>query len=542
MASIYRNIPQLKVQLIDTQIMVCRWGRATGKTKIGGYWTVNRAMRMPRSGNAIAGATYTHLMTKLAPGIVREWEELGWKEGIHFWLGKFPPKEYRIPKGLQPMLSPKHTVFWYNGSYTQFLSTERGLNNALSADSIYFDEARFLPHEKVREIQLTLRGNNGHFGHLSCHTSSLLTSDAPRSARSQWFNDYERQMNGDMIDTIFEASICLNNLKLELTQAKSERKRISLRAKINYYEGWLNEARKGQLYFSRASTLDNVHAIGIQTIENFKKMLTPSDFRISVLNKDSAAPPSSFYPLLNEEVHGFHSEDSAHISALDFYWDGMEKNCLWKSRKHYDPGTPLDIALDYNNAINSLVVGQGDQREYRMLNAFYVLGENREFLPDVVKKFTAFYRPHREKTVNYYYDNTAVSSDATGRISFAEEVCKELSKEGWQVIRHRINQASRHEHRFEFWLKLLGETDSRLPKFRYDLDDCRQWQISAENAEAKPTEGGRFRKDKSTETRKDKDGNYLVRPEDSTHLSEAADTLIDGKFGRSLIGSADFVE
>lgn len=540
--TIYHNAPQLKAQLVDTQIMVCRWGRATGKTSLGGWWTADRMNRMPRSGGAIAGTTYTHLLTKLAPGIIKAWQALGYKEGLHFWYGKYPPKNFRIPNGYQPMLSPKYCVFWWNGAYTQFLSADRGLSNALNADFIYFDEARFLAYEKVREISMTVRGNMAHFGHLSCHGSLLFTTDAPRSAKSQWINNMEKEQDPKVIEVIMMASIKLNHLKLEMMNSGSVKARAKIGQQIAYYENWLNEMRRGQVYFSKASTFENVHAIGIQAIKNFKKILSPQDFRISVLNLDSSAPPNSFYPLLNEEVHGFHSENVAYIESLPFEMkEGISKDCLWKDPRHYDRNGELDIAMDYNNAINSLVVGQGDQREYRLLNSMFVLGENREFLADVVAKFCNFYKQHKNKAVNYYYDHTAISGNAVGAANFKDEVVDALRKAGWQVREHRLWLASKHEEKFEFWLKLLGDADPRLPKLRFDLDDCEQWRISAQGAGVKQVEKG-FKKDKSTEHRKDRDGNYAVRPEDSTHLSDAADTLLDGKFARALRGSTIFIE
>jgi hypothetical protein len=533
---IYHNIPQIKMQLVDAQIMVAIMARATGKTHFGGFWTSDRMNRMARSGNAIAGSTYTHLLTKLAPGIISAWQALGYEMDKHFWFNKYPPKAYRIPNAHKPVLSPKYTVFWWNGSFTQFLSAENGLNNGLSADSIYFDEARFLPPDKVREITLTARGNFSHFGHLSCHNSLLFTSDRPRSAKSQWLNEMQKEMDTGMIDAIMKASVRLNQLKLEYTAA-SNRKREAIKPKMRYYEEWLNQARKGQVYYIEASTLDNVHALGLQAIKNFRRVLSPSDFNISVLNLKPGASPNSFYPLLNEEVHGFHSENVGYIEALDIdLKQGVTKDCRWKSPRHYDMGAPLDIAMDYNFAINSLSVGQGDRYSYRLLNSLFVLSTDRLYLADVVKKFCDFYKYHRNKVVNYYFDNTAISMNASGRISFKDEVVQELRKEGWQVVEHRITQASTHEHRFTFWQKLLGGKDDRLPAFGYDIDDAHLWQVSAENAGVKQSESG-FKKDKSTETRKDRDGNYYVRPEDSTHISEATDCLMDGKFGRLLMTS-----
>lgn len=534
---IYHNRPQVQLQLVDTQIMYARWGRATGKTQAGAWWVSNRMNNMARSGGTIVGSTYTHLLTKLAPGIIRAWEALGFQKDVHFWYNRFPPKKYKIPNGYQPLMSPKYSIFWYNGSYCQFLSAERGLSNALSADFHYFDEARFLPYDKIREITLTARGNFHHFGGHYRHGSMLFTTDAPRSAKSQWINEKEQEMDAELIQLIEQVAVRMNLLKLEYHKAgKTKQKQIA--KQVKYYEKWLDHARQQTVFFSRAKTTENIYAIGPQAIWNFKKILSPTDYLISVLNEDGNALPNSFYPLLNEEIHGFHSENTGYIERLNLELSDVEKDCLWKSPKHYSREAELDIALDYNNAINSLVVGQGDVLTYRLLNSFFVLGEHKEYLRDVVKKFCHFYRHHKNRIINYYFDQTAIPKDPTGRVIYKDEVIGILRKHNFRVKEHRIWQASSHDDRFYFWLRLMSGKDPRLPQFYFDIDDCEQWRISAEGAGVKQTEKG-FKKDKSTETKKDKEGNLLIRPEDSTHLSEAADTLLDGKFGHCLVDGDD---
>ena len=535
---IFQNKPQAQLQLVDTTIMYARWGRGTGKTDIGGWWLADRMNHMPRSGGLMAGTTYTHLLTKLAPGIIRSWEKMGYEQDVHFWFNRFPPKKYRIPGAYQRMWSPKYSVFWFNGSYCQMVSSERGLSNGLSADFQYFDEARFHKYEKVREITMTARGNYTHFGGQYRHCSMLFTTDAPRSKESQWINEAEKKMDKKKVELIQKASLHINQLRYFLSMTKSKKKADSLLRRIKKLAAALNDLRQGEVFFSRAKTTDNIHALGPEAIWNFKKILSPTDYLISVLNEDAIAAPDSFYPLLNEETHGYHSEHASYIEKLDIDLREVEKDCLWKSPKHYDMEKPLDIALDYNNAINCLAVGQGDLFIYRLLNSFYVLGEHNEYLRDVVSAFCHFYRHHKNKRVNYYYDHTAVAKDASGRVEYYKEVGNNLRKHGWKVKFHRIRKASSHNDRFYFWLRLLSGKDPRLPLFLFDRDDSDQWRISAEGAKVKQIEHG-FKKDKSTETKKDSKGQLLIRPEDSTHLSEAVDTLMDGKFGHCLIETND---
>jgi hypothetical protein len=531
---VYVNKPQLIVKLVDANTTACRWGRGTGKTKNIADWTVDRITKMPRCTTAIVGATYTHLLTKLAPGIVASWEAMGFREGIHYWFNSFPPKNRKIPKPLKPVLSPKYSIFWWNGSCTQFLSSDRGLSNGLDLDAIAFDEARFLDQGKVRETILTVRGNRTVFGGKYYHHSKLFCSDAPRSAKSQWFNNMAKQMDENVIKQIKLIAYFISTNQQEQLQTKSKTKQKQLQRLIDKWNKQLNELRTDALFFSMASTLDNAHVLGVDAIKGFRKLLTPTDYMTSVLNLDTPASPNSFYPLLNDEDHGYHSENEDYIEKLSGGMvDNKRKNSLWKSPKTYDTNKPLDIALDYNNAINSLVTGQDSGDVYRFINSFFTLGVDKEYLKDVVLEFCRFFKYHKNKEVHYYYDQTAIPKDASGRIVYKDEVIAILRQQGWTVVEHRIHQASTHNDRFYSWERLLSGQDERLPSFQFDLDDCQQWQISCENAGVKQTEKG-FKKDKSTENKKDRNGNYLLPPEASTHLSEAGDTLMDGKFGKLL--------
>jgi hypothetical protein len=533
--AIHMNPKQIEAWVVDAKTTLLQWGRGTGKTFYIGYWTSHRAHVMPRSGGSIIAPTYTQILTKLAPSIIAAWDAMGLVENVHYFYNKFPPKNYRVPKAYSSILSPKYTVTFWNGSWIQFLSADRGIANGLSTDYQAFDECKMIKYDKFREISLTARGNTSHFGGNYYHGSSLLTTDAPRDPSGQWFKDFEKKMDIQMIQLITEISLTILQLKEEQKKSKSKRSIIKAEKEIQHYNTILNKSREEAIFYSKASTIDNIHAIGPDQIFKYRRDMPSSEYKISVLNMDDVLMSNSFYSTLNADEHGYYGENVAFIEAL-----GVEvgdrnivKDCRWKSPKHYNKELPLDIGMDYNSAINCLAVGQGNIKKYRLLNSFFVLEEKGKHLADVVKVFCEFYKHHRNKTVNYYYDHTAIGKDSTGRKVFFKVVEQGLKAEGWIVKKHRMPSASTHMARYQFWLDLLDKENKSLPQFFFDLDDAKQWQTSAEGTGVKFLENG-FKKDKSSETRRNANKTLVVRPENSTHMGEAVDGLLFGKFGKSF--------
>ena len=65
-----------------------------------------------------------------------------------------------------------------------------------------------------------------------------------------------------------------------------------------------------------------------------------------------------------------------------------------------------------NNVIansNWIVAGQPDGRRLNVIKSFYVKFERK--IPEVVADFCTYYASHRNKTVVYYYDATALGSN-----------------------------------------------------------------------------------------------------------------------------------
>ncbi|SDK35104.1 hypothetical protein SAMN05421823_102528 [Catalinimonas alkaloidigena] len=521
---IHLNVPQLLFYLVQCSINVCIWGRGTGKSEGPiSLFSHDNVHRMPRGNGVFLGKTYEQLLTRTLPPVIKGWEKLGYREEVHFWVRKFPARKLKIKRAYVAPVDATHYITWYNGSGIYLGSLDRpGTLNGLSVDWLAADEARFLNRERLEtDVLPILRGNAEHFGKLSCHGSILFTTDRPRDAKSAWLNEYARLMDPELIETILAVQVKLLRLKEELLTAKANNQvkaQERLSRLMDRYLADLNELRTGAVYFSTASTLDNVHALGLNAIKNLKRVLSDLVYRASVLNHEVNKIDDGFYGLLDEEVHGYDAPNYDFIDGLQLnFREEVKKDCRWDT--DLNPLQPLDFAADYNAAINSMVIGQRQvgpvRNKYRFLNALYVKHPHR--LKDLAQEFIRYYRYHPTKEVNYYYDHTAVGTNASSDISYADEWVSILQAAGWQVNRHYIGQASSHHSRYLLW-QLGFSGDPRVDEFSYNRGNCHQWQVSCENAPVKQTNGS-FGKDKGSE----KDPS--VKPEDATHFSEAGDNL-----------------
>ncbi|MFS6555994.1 hypothetical protein VPJ68_11085, partial [Parabacteroides distasonis] len=101
------------------------------------------------------------------PGLLAAWERWGLKKGIHYVVGRQPPKQFG-----EPITRPhdwEQVITFYNGSVAIILSQDRpGAANSLTLSWLLVDEAKFI--DPVKLTQETLPANGGiksHFSRLS---------------------------------------------------------------------------------------------------------------------------------------------------------------------------------------------------------------------------------------------------------------------------------------------------------------------------------------------------------------------------------------
>lgn len=533
---LHYNKPQLLSMLVRPFEEYAVWGRGTGKSEgLIAPRALDNVLSMPRSTGAFVGATYQQLLTRTLPPVILGWEKMGYKKDVHYFIGKKPPKSWKWPEAYRPPLSYDYYIWWYNGSGIHLISQDRpGTSNGLSIDWIIGDETKLLNKKKLdSELLPTNRGNGQFFGHLAQHHSMLYCTDMPTQPSGKWILEKEKEMNVEQIDLIKNTALHIIVLKQQYRDAAKTKKPLILK-EIQQYENMLNELRFESVYYSEFSSLENIEALGVQYIKQMRRSLQDLEYQTSILGRRVFRIENGWYGLLDEDIHEYNSYD---YSYIDSHYTDLSRLATLDSRQDADimKDMPLDISLDYGGAHNFLVTGQPVNNTYRFLNAMYVKAMNKQHLKDLLQHFCEYYKGHPCKEINYYYDHTA-----TGTYQGAEESCDEivynyLTNAGWDVTRIYLGHTPPPKSRYILWQESLSGNNPDVPMAMFNKTNCKHLLISMYNCGVLPGGATGYEKDKRTEKKE------TVPQEDAPHFSDAADTLLWGRYSEANRSTGTFV-
>ncbi len=528
---IWLNKPQRESHLVNAHEHYHVWARGTGKTEGPiALRSLNIQNKMPRGATGMVAATYMQILTRTLPPLEKAWQRYGYMPDVHYWVGKFPPKNLKIPKAIYHPRSPEHSIFHLNGHVTHFMSLDRvGLSNGKTVDSIHGDEARFLNYQRyIDDIAPTNRGNREIFGHLSEHHSVTFCTDMPADQSGKWILDKEREVNKSLITQIINIQLEYNRYDVEINHpATTQPRKVYLARKMKDYAFALNELRKGSVFYSEATSLANIEVLGEDQFRQWKREMKPAIYERAILNKRIIQVEKGFYPLLDLERHTY--DDGYDYSFIDsnlalIRQPGFTQDSRYDADIRKDK--PLDIAFDSNGYFNCCCIGQEHSKEYRILNAFYVKDEDR--LEELCHNVTNYYRHHPTKVINFFYDHTYVGTDATRVYSYADLIAKLFTAKGWKVNMLHIGMQPRHDTRYRMWGAVLKEDDRRIMRVRINKTNCAQLLVALQRAAVRQGSKG-FEKDKRDEARI-----HAVPPEEATHFTDAFDTLYIGKYKHQI--------
>ena len=204
---VYFNNPQRLTQLIGANTTVIVAGRRTGKTdSIASPFVLRNMQRMKGSTGGIVVPTFKHGLTNTLPGLLAAWKRWGFLNGIHYVVGRKPPKSFG-----KPIIEPndyEHVITFYNGSCAIIISQDRpGSSNSLTLSWLLVDEAKFIDYEKLKDETLPANGGiKSFFGKHSFNHSIMILSDMPQTQKGSWFLHYKDKMDTELIATI-EATV-----------------------------------------------------------------------------------------------------------------------------------------------------------------------------------------------------------------------------------------------------------------------------------------------------------------------------------------------
>lgn len=481
------NLPQMLTILATQRRKYNEWGRGAGKSFIIAYQLKNIAHQMPRSSSVIVGETYQQILTRTLPSTINALEQLGYKKDLHYFIGRTAPKSWRWDEPYEPPLKYDYYMHWYTGAGFHLVSQDRpGSGRGLNTDAVIGDEMTLLDFTKLfNDVLATNRGSIDRFGKCPLHHSEFFCGTVPMTEKGKWVYRME------------------------------------------------DEARShpNDVFYLRASSEENRSNLGEQFFKDNKRRLPDLLYNAEILNIRPDKVDGGFYALLDENKHGYTAYNNSYLDSLN-YNVGPSLNCLQDGDLNMNG--PIDIAMDYGASINVVVVGQESpiNFKFRFINTLYVKHPFR--IVDLMNNFCDYYSSHTNKTINFFYDHTAIGGNALNNITYADEVVNILKSRGWKVIRKYVGQAPSHHARYLFWGIALSD-DKRLPEILINKNNSRVLLISMLHAGVKQGKNG-FEKDKSPER------NTNVDQSEATHPSDAADTLLYGKYMDRMHSLPSFID
>ena len=518
---VYFNKPQRLTQLIGANTTVIVAGRRTGKTdSIAAPFVLRNMQRMPGSTGGIVVPTFKHGLTNTIPGLLAAWKRWGFIEGIHYVVGRKPPKSFR-----QPIIDPKdyeHVISFYNGSVAVIISQDRpGSSNSLTLSWLLVDEAKFIDYAKLKDETLPANGGiKSHFGKHSFNHSIMILSDMPQTQKGSWFLHYRDKMDPELIKTIEATVYEIWRIKerIRTLNAKGATVPAYLKGYLRRLDRDLNKMRSVAVYYREYSSIENLQLLGENYIKQMKRDLTPLTFQTSILCQRIGIAKDGFYSSMREG-HKYDANDNQYLDTLGYDYDFSTLDS--RADKDVDPDAPICIGMDYNANINWIVAGQPRDRRLNVIKSFYVKFERK--IPALVEDFCRYYAEHRNKTVVYYYDATALGSNyAVNDQDFHYNVVKEFERHGWRVESVYLGNPMHHDEKYLLINNAFAGKQRLMPFFnRSNNEDL---ILAVQSAGVSRGRNG-FHKDKSGEKLAESEEDLLEHRTDGT---DAFDTLYIG--------------
>lgn len=505
-------------------------GRATAKTTdIIAERSQNIIYDMPKSYQVIVSDTYVNCLKNIIPALLEGWNRKGWREGIHYVTDKRPPAHFKLP--YKPVEVYKHTISLFNGAFFNLGSLDQpgGLAGG-SYQHMYGDEARLLKFEKLKKLTPAIRGEYTMFGHSVYYRGTTFTTDMPNivDGDEDWIMQDEKNMDVEQVKLALEVGLVLNEIKREIISHKQvgnyeaiEGLKANL---VRWTEKWIR-VRKDLTFFYVVSSFVNVDILTEGYFADSLKALGVEEFKSAILSlKINLKKGEKFYGNLGE--HHFY-DDGVLSSYYDKFslTDQIEESSL--ALRYIDHNAKLECGVDFGDMC-SVVVAQQRGNYLYCLKEFYTLAPENEV--QLGRKFREFFKNHKVKVLDMYYDRSGNQNSKTKR-DWANAVKKAIEYDnggstGWYVNLMSLNQATiLQEEEFNFAKALMSDNVKDLVKLKIDKFQCKCLKSSLELTKIKiklDAKGTRtLHKDKSSESLP-----IALRPMYSTNFSDAFKYLI----------------
>lgn len=482
---LYLNNMQLLVQIVDCNTVIIEAGRGTGKTEgVTSRRTIAVAKDLPRETSVLAHKSYVALLANVVPNILAFYSEPRGeeqkpllREGVDYVVGERTlPGHFQRPRFAPE--HPEHTIFFANGHNIRLVATDQQESIAGSnIVHIFIEEMKLNKGDKLKSRLIPAM----RIGRLSKNISQTQASiyyqgvtgvsDTARVSigEDSWFQEYEENMNEELIAEIVTLSLHINEALYNIHQGRNVE---AMHKRVAKYSPILNRMRKVATLYMRVSTFINRDVLGPQYFATQKKMLTSSEFLTSICSIREKKAENMFVANFDELTHTF--DDSYKYEAIMKF--NLKDNFRITSEylKHYNPDEKLELGFD-PGSFASFVVAQENRKtnEYRILKEHYVYSPKD--LPELAREFNQFWCNRRNRNIDLYYDRAGNQRKPQKRQheTDAKELKHELEKYGWRVRLMSLNQRTIfHWELYKLMLKLFAPDDKAVPKILIDSNEC----------------------------------------------------------------------
>lgn len=496
----YMNSVQMLATIIDPNMLYAEWGRATGKTEgIMGPRIIRVMNDMPGELSFLVHKTYVALLTNVWPNIQAYFSRpviVGGKQramleyGIDYVVGESKlPSHFRRPR--YPISYAKHSVIFRNGSHLQLVSSDQPESVAgRNAVHAFIEEMKHNSGEKLKSrLFPSLRGGMAEIRKSAYYEGVTGVSDTARVdlGEDDWFEDYERNMDKNLIEEIATVSLAVNKsmykqflLQKELRETKNpvaaEKMRLEMQKLRHFATMWkprLADMRRNAVYYIRASSFCNKDILGPKFFKTQLNTLDMDEFLTSICAIRHKEVTNKFFAAYDREKHQF--KDS-------YIYDEIMKHNLKdkfiltaRYLNHYDKREPLYVGYDPGD-FSSIIVAQKKDYGQRL---------------DIIKEFWAYYPEAQDALAQQFYQ--FFGSDSVNKVihlypdragNKKREELEQITTDsralkaalegyGFTVILYNEGAPTiYHWQQFKLCLLLFGERLPILPKVRIDENEC----------------------------------------------------------------------
>ena len=522
----YMNSMQLLANVIDPNMLYIEGARAVGKTEgITGPRLIRVANDMPGEVSFLVHKSYVALMTNVWPNIqayfsrqvvVNGQARPMLEYGIDYVVGESTlPSHFRRPR--YPVSYAKHSVVFRNGAHLQLVSSDQPESVAgRNAVHAFVEEMKHNSGEKLKtRLFPSLRGGPADVRRSAYYEGVTGVSDTARVdlGEDDWFEDYEKKVNPQLIEEIATVSLEVNKSLYRLFVLKQQERdskdplllekmrleAVKLNSFIARWKPRLADMRRNAVFYLRASSFCNKDILGAKFFKTQLDTLDIDEFLTAICAVRHKEVTNKFFVNYDKAKHQY--KDSYKYNSITRH--NLKKLFILTAEylTHYDPSEPLFMGYDPGN-FQSLIVAQKKDYGHRLdiIKEFFAyLPKDHNDLAQEVHQF--FGTAAANKTIYLYPDRAGNKrrEDLEQISTDSLNLKAALEQSGFTVILFNEGASTiYHWQQFKLCQMLFGERSALLPIIRIDENECKNLCSAIMISPLKKTDG-KIELDKSSE-------------------------------------------